>query len=184
MNSELAAWEIREAAPGDGAALAAFAWRVFTETFLEDLGCDYPEADLAQFHAEAYAPDLFERWIASPDYGVWQVEADGERLAYAVTGPCSFDHPLADPAYGELKRLYVARRGQGRGVAPVLLARALERLTDQGRAPVVLSVWSGNPRAQAFYRKHGFEKIAEFKYPVGETLDDEHLMRWDASRRT
>ena len=45
------------------------------------------------------------------------------------------------------------------------------------RLPVLLSVWSQNHRAQAFYLKHGFEKIAEFKFPVGETLDDEFLMR-------
>jgi ribosomal protein S18 acetylase RimI-like enzyme len=178
MNSEPCAFSVREATVSEAQDLAAFAWRVFDETFREDLGCVYPAHDLAVFRAEAYQPELFARWIASPDYGVWVAEAEGEFLAYAVAGPCSFDHPLADPAHGELKRLYVARQGQGRGVAPVMLRQALDGLAARGRSTVLLSVWSGNHRAQAFYRRQGFQIIAEFKFPVGQTMDDEFLMRW------
>jgi ribosomal protein S18 acetylase RimI-like enzyme len=171
------AFEIRDAAPGDAADLCAFAWRVFTETFVEDLGCAYPPADLEHFRREAYQPELFERWIRSPDYGVAVAEAESGYVGYAVAGPCSFEHDLAKPEFGELKRLYVARDGQGRGIAPALLTRALAHLRAVGRLPVLLSVWSGNLRAQAFYVKHGFAKVGDFKFPVGETLDDEHLMR-------
>jgi ribosomal protein S18 acetylase RimI-like enzyme len=173
------AFEIREAAPSDAESLCAFAWRVFVETFLEDLGCAYPEADIATFREEAYRPEVYSRWIASDDFGVWVAEQGGSFLGYAVTCPCSFDHELACPQYGELKRLYVGREVQGRGIAPALLACAVDRLRSQQRAPILLSVWSENHRAQAFYLKHGFEKIAEFKFPVGETMDDEFLMRLD-----
>jgi ribosomal protein S18 acetylase RimI-like enzyme len=171
------AFEIRDATPEDAAELCAFAWRVFTETFVEDLGCAYPPADLEHFRQESYQPELFERWIRSPDYAVAVAEADGRLLGYAVAGPCSFDHALARPEYGELKRLYVGRDGQGRGIAPALLVRALGHLRGLGRTPILLSVWSGNLRAQAFYAKHGFAKVADFKFPVGETFDDEHLMQ-------
>jgi ribosomal protein S18 acetylase RimI-like enzyme len=171
------AFEIREAALAEAESLCAFAWRTFTETFLEDLGCAYPEADIATFREEAYRPELFVRWSQSSDYGVWVAETNGRYVGYAVVSPCSFDHELARPEHGELKRLYVSRDGQGRGVAPALLGCAMDGLTARGRTPVFLSVWSGNLRAQAFYAKHGFEKVADFKFPVGETLDDEFLMR-------
>jgi ribosomal protein S18 acetylase RimI-like enzyme len=171
------AFQIREAALSEVESLCSFAWRVFAETFLEDLGCDYPDADIATFREEAYQPDLFARWSQSRDYGVWVAETDGRYIGYAVVSPCSFEHDLARPEHGELKRLYVSRDGQGRGVAPALLGCALDGLKARGRTPVFLSVWSGNHRAQAFYAKHGFEKVGEFKFPVGETLDDEFLMR-------
>lgn len=173
------AFEIREARASDAAELCDFAWRVFVETFLEDLNCAYPPADLAAFREESYRPHVYEKWIASEDYGVWIAEADGQKLGYAVTCPCSFDHALARPEAGELKRLYIAREGQGRGIAPAMLEVAVGRLRAQGRTPVMLSVWSENHRAQAFYMKHGFRKIAEFKFPVGETVDDEFLMQLD-----
>lgn len=170
-------FQIREAAPADAESLCAFAWRLFAETFVEDLGCAYPEADLATFREEAYRPELFARWSVSDDYGLWVAEADGRFVGYAVVSPCSFDHDLARPEHGELKRLYVSRDTQGRGVAPALLDCALDGLKARRRTPVFLSVWSGNHRAQAFYAKHGFEKVGEFKFPVGETMDDEFLMR-------
>jgi ribosomal protein S18 acetylase RimI-like enzyme len=171
------AFQIREARPEDSAALSAFGWRTFTDTFLEDLGCTYPDEDLKAFFDDAYTPETFADWIASPDYGVWVGERGGELVGYAVTGPCSFPHPDATEQAGELKRLYVAREGQGRGLAPALLKAALDRLATQGRAPVWLSVWSGNLRAQAFYAKHGFSKAGEYEFPVGNSRDHEFLFR-------
>lgn len=169
--------QIREAVPEDADALSTFGWRTFTETFLEDLGCAYPAADLKAYFEEAYLPAVFAKWIASPDYGVWVAEEDGELAAYAVTGPCSFPHPDARDSAGELKRLYVARPAHGRGLALELMNTALATLEAQGRTPVWLSVWSGNIRAQKFYAKHGFAKVGEYDFPVGETRDHEFLFR-------
>lgn len=50
----------------------------------------------------------------------------------------------------ELKSLYVAAEHRGAGLAARLLTRAL------GSAPAHLWVFEGNPRAHAFYHKHGF----------------------------
>ncbi len=97
MNSAPEAYEIRQATPADAECLSAFGWRVFTQAFLEDLGCVYPQADLAHFRREAYAPEAFARWTEAQAYGVWLAETGGAPLGYAVIGPCSFDHPWRAP---------------------------------------------------------------------------------------
>ena len=38
-----------------------------------------------------------------------------------------------------------------------------------------LGVWSGNLRAQRFYRRYGFEKAGEYNYPVGKVVDREFI---------
>ena len=45
----------------------------------------------------------------------------------------------------------------------------------QGADEVQLSVWSGNTGAQRFYRRYGFEKVADIDFWVGRQRDDEFL---------
>lgn len=61
----------------------------------------------------------------------------------------------------ELHALYVHPTAQGSGVAAELLTTAL------GQSPAFLWVAAGDPRAQAFYRRHGFRADdARGHYPL------------------
>lgn len=75
-------------------------------------------------------------------------ERDGELIGVAMSGP-----PLdADPAWArQLYVLYVYAADHGTGAGPALL----DAVVDPAE-PVALWVADPNPRAQAFYRKHGF----------------------------
>jgi RimJ/RimL family protein N-acetyltransferase len=42
---------------------------------------------------------------------------------------------------------------------------------------VYIGVWSGNAGAQRLYARHGFEKIGEYDFPVGQHLDREFILR-------
>ena len=44
-----------------------------------------------------------------------------------------------------------------------------------------LSVWENNARAQAFYRRYGFEHVGEHKFMVGNTADRDFIWRFDLS---
>lgn len=47
------------------------------------------------------------------------------------------------------------------------MARALDYLDGcYGKSPQWLGVRSGNLHAQGFYRRFGFEKAGEYKFPV------------------
>lgn len=75
-------------------------------------------------------------------------ERAGELVGIAMSGP-----PLdADAAWArQLYVLYVLAADHGTGAGPALLAAVL----DPGE-PAALWVADPNPRAQAFYRRHGF----------------------------
>jgi [ribosomal protein S18]-alanine N-acetyltransferase len=55
----------------------------------------------------------------------------------------------------------VAPEAQGRGVGAQLMGFTDQRFHDRGR--LFLLVSSFNPRAQQFYRRHGYEYIGELK---------------------
>ncbi len=55
-----------------------------------------------------------------------------------------------------------------------MLADALAWL---GAGPVWVGVWSENHGAQRLYARHGFRRVGEYQFPVGEARDLEFILR-------
>lgn len=170
--------EIRRATVADAATLSALCARTFTETF----GHLYPAQDLTGFIAEAYAVERQRTILAHPDYAVWLLEDDGVAVGHAAAGPCGLPHPAVEPGDGELKRLYVLRDYQSGGHGGRMLDTALAWLLRQGPRTLWVGVWSENLGAQRFYGRHGFERVGDYLFPVGKTVDLEYILRRPAQR--
>jgi diamine N-acetyltransferase len=162
----------RCAAPADAHALAAFAAHTFTDTF----GPLYPSEDLAAFLAEKYSPVIQREEIDDPACRTWLAERADALIGYAMAGPIDMavEHGANDR---ELYRLYVGAEAKGAGVAQALMARVLAWAREQGASALWLSVWENNARAQAFYRRYGFEHVGEHKFMVGKTADRDFIWR-------
>ena len=50
----------------------------------------------------------------------------------------------------------------------------------EGPRDVWIGVWSENHGAQRFYARHGFEKVGEYGFTVGRTVDHEFILRRSA----
>jgi ribosomal protein S18 acetylase RimI-like enzyme len=165
---------IRLATSDDAPALARLAEETFCETFVEGFAVGYPEADLKTFLKESYAPEMVAGWIADPRAQVLVAEAEGGLLAYAQAGDNALPYAHAEPGDGELKRIYVRREAQGRGLGRALLERSLDWL---GARPILIGVWSENRKAQRLYHRYGFEKVGEYFFMVGLFADPEFILR-------
>lgn len=164
---------IRRATPADTEALAEIGARTFTETFAHL----YPPEDLAVFLGEAYGLAATAKNLADPAKAAWLVEADGAVIGYAEAGPCGLPHPEVTPACGELKRFYLRRAWQSRGLGKPLFAEIMAWLQQDGPRDVWIGVWSENHSAQRFYEREGFEKVGEYGFRVGQTVDHEFILR-------
>ncbi len=149
------------------------------DTFVETFGHLYPPEDLEAFLNKSYAPAKLAVEIADTRQ-FWRIVYEGDdAVAYLQCGPVGLPHPEADPAQaGELKRLYVHSSQQGKGLGKMLLTIALDWLSQTyGQNPQWIGVWSENYKAQALYLSRGFEKVGAYQFPVGQTLDDEFILR-------
>ena len=164
---------LRRAAPADAEALAAIGVATFTETF----GHLYPPQDLASFLADAYGPARLQADLADPRKAIWLAQAGGETIGYALAGPCDLPHPQVTPDDGELKRLYLLGRAQGAGLGGRLFETAMAWLQKDGPRTVWIGVWSENLGAQRLYLRHGFLKCGEYGFRVGQTIDNEIILR-------
>lgn len=100
--------------------------------------------------------DFRRTMITAEDNHAWVAEDSTHCVAFLIAGPpVRKDMPVG---VRELVALYVLPEAWGSGVADDLHQRFVEML---GSAPPttggVLDVWSGNRRARAFYRRHGWE---------------------------
>ena len=135
-----------------------------------------PPKIAAAYLAVAYPQDLQRTQLESGDYAAWILELDGEPAGFVFVGPCGLPHPQADPADGEIKRLYVLAAHHNAGWGRALMDQAMAWLTAR-TARQWLGVWSENLGAQRFYARYGFERVGQYEFPVGQARDLEYILR-------
>lgn len=165
---------IRRAVPKDAPALAALGAATFTETF----GHLYPPEDLQAFLLGSHSVRAWAGLLADARRAVWiAVLADATPIGFIVAGACKLPVENREPAAGEIQQLYVLARHHNLRLGSRLMDIGLEWLEVQGRMPLYIGVWSENAGAQRFYGRYGFEKIGEYGFPVGNTVDREFILK-------
>ncbi len=164
--------DLREAGPEDAKALAELGQRSFTVKF----GHLYRPQDLADFLAQSHSLETVAAEIANPAMPIALALEDGRLVGYCkLKLACGWPEFARGRKVIELKQLYTDPQGTGRGIGAKLMAWALAKARFEGADEVQLSVYSDNPGAQKFYRRHGFDKVGETYFMVGEKRDDEFL---------
>jgi ribosomal protein S18 acetylase RimI-like enzyme len=167
------AFAIRHAAAKDAAALAEFGARTFAETFAAENTAE----DLRLHLASAWSPTLQLAEIEDPALDTLLAFAAGDCLAAFAQLRADYA-PTAVPTERafEIKRFYVDRPWHGSGLARELMAAVEAQARRRGARELWLGVWERNPRAQAFYRKCGFEKVGTQIFVVGTDPQTDHVM--------
>jgi diamine N-acetyltransferase len=156
----------------DASALA----KLGAASFVDAFGHLYSAENLNAFLSATYSVDTVAAELSSSQR-VFRVAEDGQQLiGFCKLGlDLDFDIDLAGRRGLTLKQLYLVGTRTGTGVGGALIAWAIDEARSRSFDDIVLSVWSGNVEAQRFYRRHGFEKIGETIFRVGDHIDEEFL---------
>lgn len=168
----MTALALRPAETADLPALSALA----SEAFIAKFGHLYSAANLQHFLGEALSQEAFASDLANPERRIQLAMRDGKLAGFAkVSFNCGFpDHARGLRAM-ELKQLYTAPDAIGGGIGSALMDWAMAALADRGADEVQLSVYAGNDGAHRFYRRYGFDKVADITFRVGDHIDPEFL---------
>jgi ribosomal protein S18 acetylase RimI-like enzyme len=167
---------IRRAVLADAPRLAAFAERVFIETF----GSVTPPDQLALHVAGTYGVMHQERELEDPRVTTIVAERDSTLSAYAQVRassppPCvPSDRPTI-----ELWRFYVDTPWHGTGLARALMLQVRAIASDGGAATIWLSMWEHNHRARRFYERCGFREVGTHPFVVGTMVDIDRIFVLD-----
>jgi len=165
---------IRRATLDDAATLATLGAATFTETF----GHLYPPEDLNVFLAGSHSLDAWQRTLADSHRAIWVAGfADTTPIGFIAVGACKLPVQNREPSAGEIQQLYVLAEHHNLRLGSRLMDVGLEWLNAQGMAPLYIGVWSENLGAQRFYARYGFNKVGEYGFPVGKTVDREFILK-------
>lgn len=181
---------LRRAGPADACALAGFAARTFRETYVPPHG-ESAAADVDAYVAAHFAPAHQAAELADPALCTLLADVGGTIVGYAQVRvgatPAGADDfsplpgedgpPLLLPlATAELARLYVDRAWHGAGLATILFDAARHEAAAWGAGALWFSVYQGNARALAFYRKRGARPVAAATFRMGGELQHDWLL--------
>lgn len=147
-------------------------------TFVETFGHLYPPEDLQTFLAKNHTPESWTGTLADPQRGIFLAEhSSGRKIGFICVGACKLPVQDLEATAGEIQQLYVFAEFHNLRLGTRLMEVGLEWLTSQGRTPLYIGVWSENYGAQRFYGRYGFNKIGEYGFPVGATVDREFILK-------
>ena len=156
--------EFRRAEPADSAALCELAIRTYYETFA---AVNTPQ-NMQAYLSTAFTPTQFEADLSDFRVVIYVAETGGKLIGYAKLIAGRVPECVTGERPIELERLYVDRHWHGTGVAAALMEWCLAQAVSTGFRTIYLGVWERNMRAQAFYRKWGFERVGEHIFQMGD----------------
>lgn len=157
-------WIVRRVGIEAADSLALIGSATFLETFADAVDSRSMVAHCVKEHSAS----AYRQHLDRPRAAAWLAEtATGNGpIGYALL--CAGDLPVIEPGDIELKRIYTLSRFHGTSVGVQLLTCAQDQAVATGSRRLVLSVYAGNERAIAFYRKHGFSQIATLGFKVND----------------
>lgn len=166
-------WAVRSAGISDAGRLALVGGATFLETFAGLL-----EGDAVVEHCQReHSPQAYRTYL-SAGAQAWLVEVEAGRapIGFSLLGRTDLPGSVPDGSDIELKRIYTLSRFHGAGIGAELMKRAIAHAEQKGFRRLLLGVYAANARAQAFYAKHGFTRIADRQFRVGAHLYDDVVL--------
>ena len=97
--------------------------------------------------------------LRPPNGAFWGLWLDEQLVG---CGGVKHHAPAGEPAYGEIKRLFVLESARGRGVAKQLMARLEVELSGRGVTLARLETGIHQPEALALYQRLGYRERGPF----------------------
>lgn len=150
--------------------------RLATESFIAKFGHLYSAENLNAFLAESLSEPAIAAELANPARLYRLAEAGGRLVGYCKIGlTCGFPDHARGTNVMELKQLYTDPAATGMGIGGALMDWAMGEFAARQADEVQISVYAYNDGAHRFYRRYGFDKVADITFRVGDHIDPEFL---------
>ena len=155
--------------------LQAFSRKTYFETFA---AANTPE-NMAAYLDQAFETEKLRSELSNEYSSFFFLYLDGALAGYLKLNEAPAQSELHDSQALEIERIYVAKEFQREGLGKYLMEQAIQTAIQRGKRYVWLGVWEKNEKALHFYQKHGFYRIGEHAFVMGDDRQTDYLMRKD-----
>ena len=152
--------------------LQTIAKQTFTETF----GSQNTAEDLAKFLNEEYDFNKLKSEVADPESFYYFCYFNDELAGYLKLNIGSAQTESDYPEALEIQRIYVLQKYQGQKIGLSMMQHTIAVAKKIKKSQVWLGVWKKNLKAQAFYRKSGFEKVGSHDFVLGDDIQTDYIL--------
>lgn len=152
--------------------LQTIAKQTFTETF----GSQNTAEDLAKFLNKEYDFNKLKSEVADPESFYYFCYFNDELAGYLKLNIGSAQTESDYPEALEIQRIYVLQKYQGQKIGLSMMQHAIAVAKKIKKSQVWLGVWEKNLKAQAFYRKSGFEKVGSHDFVLGDDIQKDYIL--------
>ena len=147
------------------------------KTFVDAFGAENAVSDMELYIAESRNLAQVEKEFHDPNVTLLFTETEGEITGFMKINEGEAQSEKFDQTSIELERIYLLEGQQGKGYGEGMIAHFEEMGKSRCVDMIWLGVWKKNPRAVAFYQRHGFEIFDEHDYLLGTDLQRDYLMQ-------
>lgn len=147
----------------------AFLSEVGKKTFVEAHGHSAPKADIESYINEKYAIELIKAELSDPQISYHIIYLNGIPAGFSKI---SFDTRNANiplEKVSKLDRIYLLKEFHGFQLAYELFQFNRQLSLEKNQKGMWLFVWVENQKAIAFYKKLGFQIIANYDFQISPT---------------
>lgn len=159
------ATKIRTATITDAPTLAEIGRASFYDAF-KDHPKNAPE-DMQLYMNSAFGDEIQKRELLDEKVVYLIAEIEDEPAGYLKLNKDVKEETVIGEKCLEIARLYALQKFIGKGVGAALMQAAIDFAEKNGFDTIWLGVWEYNYRAQAFYKKWGFEPVGEHVFQLG-----------------
>lgn len=157
--------KIRTATIADASVLANIGRQSFYDAF-KDHPKNAPE-DMQIYMESAFGEEIQKREFKDKKVIYLIAEIEDETVGYLKLHKDVKEESVTGEKCLEVARLYALQDFVGKGIGAALMQAALDFAEANGFDTIWLGVWEYNYRAQAFYKKWGFEPVGEHIFQLG-----------------
>lgn len=159
--------------PKEVGLLQNLAITTFTQAFKTQ---NKPE-DFKAYLAAAFSKEQLLLEINNPNTSFFFIYAQDQLVGYCKLNTLTAQNEFKDTLGMELERIYIVKSHQGKGLGAQVLGFAAQQALQQGKTYLWLGVWEHNPNAIRFYQRHGYTKVGEHPYAIGDDLQTDWILK-------
>jgi diamine N-acetyltransferase len=147
------------------------------ETFFDTYASANTPEDMAAYLSKWFSPGQLAGELADPQTCFVIAERDGQPAGFAKLHAGEVGSGVSGERPIELARIYSRKQWIGLGVGGALMQGCLDEAGRRNHDVIWLGVWEHNIRAQAFYRRWGFEQVGTQSFQLGSDLQHDYVLQ-------